>query len=117
MLSYEEFGGRDNRIFHAKVRSVEEVIDAIIRELGGWLKASPDFKDLLLGDFLRYWVSAISCLSSTTQSTRTMCRRKSPHCVLKLNFDGASKGNPGPASFGCVICDHKGAFAKCCVGR
>lgn len=63
---------RNNRIFHAKVRSVEEVIEAIIRELGGWLKASPNFKDLLLGDFLRDWASAISCLSSTTKSARSM---------------------------------------------
>lgn len=27
---------------------------------------------------------------------------------LKLNFDGASKGNPGPAGFGCVLRDHLG---------
>lgn len=26
--------------------------------------------------------------------------------TLKLNFDGASKGNPGPVGFGCVIQDH-----------
>lgn len=25
---------------------------------------------------------------------------------LKLNFDGASKGNPDQAGFRCVICDH-----------
>lgn len=29
---------------------------------------------------------------------------------LKLNFDGASKGNPGPSGIGCVVRDNLGSF-------
>lgn len=36
--------------------------------------------------------------------------------VLKLNFDGASKGIPGPAGFGCVVRDSNGVVLWVCVG-
>lgn len=55
---------RNNRIFLGKDRNCEEVIEAIIRELGSWLKASLEFEDILLADFLRDWLTTISCLSS-----------------------------------------------------
>jgi ribonuclease HI len=31
-----------------------------------------------------------------------------PHGTFKLNFDGASRGNPGPAGFGAVLRNHTG---------
>lgn len=99
---------RNDIIFLGKARNCEEVIEAIIRELGCWLKASPNFKDILLADFLRDWVTTISCLSFQSKSPCISSWREPSNEILKLNFDGASKGNPGPAGFGCVICDHNG---------
>lgn len=31
---------------------------------------------------------------------------------LKLHFDGASKGNPGQAGFGCLLRDHDGVVVR-----
>lgn len=39
-----------------------------------------------------------------------------PARAWKLNFDGASKGNLGPAGFGCVIRDHNGVISKILSG-
>lgn len=36
---------------------------------------------------------------------------------LKLNFDGASKGNPGPAGLGASYVTMMAPFAKLCVAR
>lgn len=35
---------------------------------------------------------------------------------LKLNFNGASKGNSGPVGFGCVLRDRSGAIVWFCCG-
>lgn len=41
-----------------------------------------------------------------------------PPCIggLKLNFDGASKGNHGLAGFGCVVRDHNGNIIRVLCG-
>lgn len=92
------------------------MIEAIIRELGGWLKVFTKFKDLTLTDFSRDWVTTISCLSAPTQPILSLCWKAPPQGVLKLNFNGASKGNPRPAGFGCVIRDHNGDNYKFLCG-
>jgi ribonuclease HI len=35
---------------------------------------------------------------------------------MKMNFDGASKGNPGPTNFGVVFMDDKGNIRKILAG-
>lgn len=39
-----------------------------------------------------------------------------PVRILKLNFDGVSKGNPGLVGFGCVIWNHYSIIIKSCCG-
>ena len=39
-----------------------------------------------------------------------------PPGVFKLNFDGASRGNPGPAGFGGLCHDHKGRIRMLFMG-
>ena len=40
-----------------------------------------------------------------------------PKNVFKINFDGTSKGNPGMASFGGAIKDHKGTIIHIFYGN
>lgn len=58
----------------------------------------------------------ISCLSAPPTNPKGTAWRKPPQGVLKLNFDGAFKGNPGSAGFGFVIWDHNGDICKVCCG-
>lgn len=62
--------------------------------------ASIEFKGLFLLGFLRDWVTIISC--SPIHTPMALCWRLPSDGTLKLNFDGASKGNPGQAGFRCV---------------
>ena len=39
-----------------------------------------------------------------------------PPRVFKLNFDGASRGNPGPAGFGGLCRDHEGKIRMVFMG-
>jgi ribonuclease HI len=39
-----------------------------------------------------------------------------PHGAFKLNFDGASRGNPGPAGFGAVLRNHTGEIILMIAG-
>jgi hypothetical protein len=62
---------------------------------------------------LRYWKPPISSLMTPPSPTKPLPISPSlwspPPCdFLKLNFDGASKGNPGAAGYGVVFRDHLG---------
>lgn len=63
---------RNNRIFNDKFKSFEKVIEAIIREIGGWMLAEMEFKGLFLSDFLRDWVTVISCSETTTPMSQVV---------------------------------------------
>ena len=39
-----------------------------------------------------------------------------PHGVFKLNFDGASRGNPGPAGYGGICHDQEGRIKMVFMG-
>lgn len=39
-----------------------------------------------------------------------------PHGILKLSFDGASKGNLGPTGYGCAVWNHEGIIIKALCG-
>lgn len=75
-----------------------------------------EFKDILLSDFLRDWVTTIACLSSPPSNPQNTHWRKPLHGVLKLNFDRASKSNPGLADFRCVIRDCNVDICRVCCG-
>lgn len=51
---------RNLRIFEGKKREAEDVIESIIREVGGWLFVSNEYKGLSLSMFMKDWVIAIS---------------------------------------------------------
>lgn len=80
--------------------------------VGCWMLALMDFKGLVLSSFLRDWVTVISCSQSPMPATLDLVWKPPPVDTLKLNFDGASKGNPAPTGFRCVLRDHNGCIAR-----
>lgn len=66
-----------------------------------------EFSKCSLNDMVRDWVSCISMsnggiLHSSLEWSPSECG------FYKVNFDGASFGNPGSATFGCVMRDSHG---------
>lgn len=55
-------------------------------------------------------------LSSVSLLILDMIQVKVKMSHLKLNFDGSAKGNPGPASFGCIIWDGNGQIVLTICG-
>lgn len=101
--------------FEGKNRRPCEVIDSIIREVGRWIFVSKDFKDLSFSMYLRDWISSISFNPLVVKKAvrQWMPPQKG---VLKLNFDGSSKGNPGLGGLGCVIRDSNSSIVQIICG-
>lgn len=93
-----------------------EVIEEILREVGGWLLVNLEFKGVSLSNFMRDWRTVILYSSSPSQNHVILEWKTPPNGILKLNFDKASKGNPRPTGFGCVIRDHHGSILKVVCG-
>lgn len=94
---------------------VSAVIDSIIREVGSWIFVAKEFKGLSLSSFLKDWLTLIS--SHYHMAKKVALQWKPPiEGVPKLNFDGSSKGNLRPASFGCVNRNHNSKVMRviCC---
>lgn len=83
--------------------------------MDSWLLVTIEFKDISLFDFVRYWETSISCYSPSNPISHHE-NWNPPNDTLKLNFDGASKGNPGPVGYGCVIRDPNGIVRKALCG-
>lgn len=114
---------RNNRVFLSKHKEANEVIEANIRDMGNWLLVILDFKGLSLSDFTRDWWTSINCYiytpnirRNTPNIQRSLNWCPPPAGAWKLNFDGALKGNPGLAGFGCVIRDHNSVISKILSG-
>lgn len=93
------------RLFEGKARSYGEVIDCIVREVGGWVLMVKENHGIPISMFLCDWASAISW-SSPKARLVVLDWILPPEGCFKLNFDGASKENLGPTGFGCVLRDH-----------
>lgn len=106
---------RNSRIFEGKHRSFMEVIDSMIREMGGWLFVTKDFHGSCMANFIRDWKTCISidCSGGESLSSR-WC--PPPIGIFKLNFDGSFFGNSGPSGFGCVIWDVEGEVIRIIMG-
>lgn len=91
------------------------MIDSITRELGSWCFISKEFYGLSISDFLRDGVSSISSCPPR-EDVVAGSWTPPPLGILKLNFDSASKGNPGPAGLGSVVRECNWAVLRACVG-
>lgn len=69
-----------------------------------WILITKGFHSISLSMFLRDWIFSIS--TSIPKVCKGIGEWKPPsEGVLKLNFDGASKGNLSPSGYGCVVRD------------
>lgn len=77
-------------------------------EVGSWLLIKKEFKGVTMNDLTRDYITCISIHASRVHPSREWV----PPCTrnLKINFDGASFGNPSPAGYGCVLRDHDGVI-------
>lgn len=101
---------RNLQVFENKSRSMEVRHD-IIREMGYWLLITPEFRGLPISMFLRDWASSLAW-NPPLRRKEVLSWISPPEGLFKLHFDGASKGNPGPARFGCVIRNHTSDIIK-----
>lgn len=62
-----------------------------------------------IGTYNSHKVLTITGLQKATTSKSTYGPPPPPKHTFKLNFDGASKGNPGKAGFGGIFRDHEGS--------
>lgn len=99
---------RDDVPTWPKKRNVCAVIDSIIMVIGPWVMVKKEFKHCTMNDFIRDWVS---CISMTIRSWYKRGGEWLPlgDGILKVNFDGASFGNPGPTRYGCIMRDSLGS--------
>lgn len=78
------------------------IIDSIICEASSWVLVKNEFSVFSMDDMMRDWATCISV---------PVYGKKEDHGVwtpreagkVKINFDGASFGNPGMAGFWCVM--------------
>lgn len=100
---------RNRIIFEDKKINLGKVIDAILSEVGSWLLVKKEFVDFSLNDFIQNWNLCISVF--TGQGSLGQPPWVPPiRGKFKVNFDGTSFGNPGPAGFGCVVRNHQGSI-------
>lgn len=80
------------------------VIDSIVCETSSWVLVKKEFSKYSLNEMVRDWVLCISM--SNGGIIHPSLEWSPPDCAIyKVNFDGASFNNPGPAAFGCVMRD------------
>eukprot|EP00253_Pinus_taeda_P006734 PITA_06734 len=118
---------RNRRIFKSQNSHIEEVwsrVQGNLREtmlLKSWAKEELHTTDKEK-NILDNWKLELPQRNTTHQSTKGSIKEirnweAPPPNSFKLNFDGASKGNPGPAGFGGVIRNHNGALLQIFFGN
>lgn len=83
------------------------MIDSILCEVGSWLLVKKEFENFSLNDFLKDWGT---CILPSLRLATIYHNAWVPTNFgkLKINFDGASFGNPRPIAYGCVFRDLQG---------
>lgn len=109
---------RNRRIFTQETRSIEHAKDSILINIKQLVqtKCKIDPTDKPTGNDLRilkaFHLEAFSSCPSggphALSSAPVHQWQPPPEACLKMNFDGASRGNPGTAGIGGVIRNHKG---------
>lgn len=97
---------RNLRIFQDKKRSVRQLIECINTRVAFWAFEEPCFKDISMDSLLRDFPIIINSAPSSPQVIHNWSLPIGN--ALKLNFDGSSMGNPGPAGLGGTIFDASG---------
>ncbi|KAG9441971.1 hypothetical protein H6P81_017825 [Aristolochia fimbriata] len=98
---------RNRRVFQGKCSDWRRVIIDTKERIIGWLKTKTIFKEFS-GDQMRSNWCAIAAMKQGDPTDAPVGWRPPPSGCIKLNFDGSSQGNPGPAGFGGVFRDHEG---------
>lgn len=80
------------------------MIESILRDVGNWIFITKEFKGLSVSMFSKDWPTSISTHPPMVKR-KVMNWMPPQEGVLKLNFDGSSKGYPTLACFGCVVRD------------
>ncbi|KAG9452986.1 hypothetical protein H6P81_005890 [Aristolochia fimbriata] len=97
---------RNRRVFHSKSLTWEEVADQTQTRVVQWLGAKGVFASMDLCT-VRSSGYALATSSSTGHNPVAAVWLPPPEGKLKVNVDGSSMGNPGPAGFG-VFRDSEG---------
>lgn len=92
---------RNRRIFEDKERCMWAVIDSIVCEISSWVLVKKEISNFSLNDIVRDWVTCIKDLN-VAQKVPPFSWNPPDVGTFKINFDGASCGNPGLFGFGCV---------------
>jgi len=78
-------------------------------KVSSWVLVKKEFKSWNLNDMIRDWMSCI--LGSPYIVSSLVLDWISPlEGQVKINFDGASFGNLGPAGYGCLMRDSQGSI-------
>lgn len=102
---------RNRRVFKDKAKSVWAVIDSIVCESSYWVLVKKKFKKFSMNDKVRDWVA---CISDSRGVKKDYLLKWIPlgTSSYKVNFDGTSFGNLGPAAFGWVMLDSQGQITR-----
>lgn len=106
---------RNPRIFEDKCKPIREVIDVIVRDVSNWLVDTKEFNNISMTDLICDWKTCIM-LNVPTKEALNGRWQPPPFGRCKLNFDGASKGNPELSGFACVVRDFQGDLIKIVAG-
>ncbi|XP_077252938.1 uncharacterized protein LOC143892304 [Tasmannia lanceolata] len=101
---------RNNRVFEGKAKSSYFLFIKVIALSISWARALPLFQFVSAFDLWEGW--GVVCNSKETINVTSQVWRSPPVGLVKLNFDGSSLGNPGPAGIGGILRDCTGAVIK-----
>ena len=76
---------RKNRIFNNKIRSVEEIVDLIIKIVSELATKRIEFDGILFDDLTRSWVAVLDGGGRATSAHQSFWMHP-PHGILKLNL-------------------------------
>lgn len=82
-------------------------MDSIICKISYWVLVKKEFSNCSLNDMVRDWVTCVKDLN-IVHHMPSLCWNPLEVGLYKVNFDGASCGNLGPSTFGCVLRDANG---------
>lgn len=107
-ICWEMLKERCNRRYDNKASSSITILNGVVNDLQDCSFLSKPSKDATHAEEI-----VLSCLNiqpKCYQQRKTIMVkwRKPPANSIKLNSDGDSKGNPGPAGGGCILRDHTG---------